>query len=148
MRTDRRTFLKRGGGAIACTVLGHTPQVWATANDSAELALKNGAIVTMSDKQPLAEAMAVRGGRILAVGSNQQIEGLISKETKVVDLSGKCVSPGLIDAHSHVIGFGQMQLKFVLLRPPKVNSFEALNKELAGGRQEETARRMDRGPGV
>jgi imidazolonepropionase-like amidohydrolase len=91
MRTDRRTFLKRAGGAITCTVLGHTTRAWAAADDSAELALKNGAIVTMSDKQPLAEAMAVRGGRILAVGPNQQIEGLISKETQIIDLAGKAV---------------------------------------------------------
>jgi len=78
----------------------------------------------------------VRGKQIMAVGSNSQIEKLVDQSTKVVDLAGKSVSPGLIDAHSHVIAFGHMQLKFVILRPPKVNSFETLKKELAKAAKE------------
>jgi len=134
-RSDRRRFLKHAGGAISCVLLGRTPRLWAAEN-SADLVLKNGVIVTMADKLPLAEALAVRTGRILAVGSTQQIEPYVARDTQVIDLGGKCVSPGLIDAHSHVIGFGQMQLKYVLLRPPKVNSFETLNRELAKAAQE------------
>jgi predicted amidohydrolase YtcJ len=82
----------------------------------------------MSDNTPSAQAMAVRNGRILAVGSQQEIAALVSPATKVIDLAGRHVSPGLIDAHSHVIGFGQMQRKFVLLRPPKVRSFDTLRQ--------------------
>jgi predicted amidohydrolase YtcJ len=85
----------------------------------------------MNDAQPTAHAMAVRSGRILAIGTNEQITKHLSNTTKIIDLAGKSVSPGLIDAHSHVISFGQMQLKFVLLRPPRVNSFATLKADLA-----------------
>jgi len=106
---------------------------------SADLVLHNGNLATMSDRLPWAEAMAVRGGRILAVGSNEEVARRRSAGTKVIDLEGKYVSPGIIDAHSHVIAFGHMQLKFVLLRPPKVNSFDTLNRELAKAAKEKPA---------
>jgi predicted amidohydrolase YtcJ len=136
---DRRTFLKQAGGAAAWALLGPATRLLADTLSSADLVLKNGAIITMDDKLPLEEAMAVRGGRILAVGTNQQITAAISRNTRVVDLGGKCVSPGLIDAHSHAAPFGHMQLKFVLLRPPKVNSFATLNAELAKAAQAKPA---------
>lgn len=122
---QRRSFLRISAGAAggAC--------VQAVQGETADLALVNGAVTTMSDRLPAAEALAVRGGRILAVGSNQQIRALVSSRTQVVDLGGKGVSPGLIDAHSHLLGFGHMQLRFVVVRPPKVHSFDTLNQELA-----------------
>ncbi len=130
-RIDRRTALKRTGGAIACTLLGRGARAFAEPAPSADLVLTNGAIVTMNDKAPSAQAMAVRGGRIVSVGTNEQIARFAAKDTKVVDLAGKGVSPGIVDAHSHVIGFGQMQLKYVLLRPPKIDSFDTLRRALA-----------------
>ncbi len=130
-RFDRRSFLKAATASIACAMTGRPRRVFATVDGSADLILKNGAIVTMNDKQPTAAALAVRGGRILAVGSNEEIARLAATGTRTIDLAGRSVSPGLIDGHSHVIGFGQMQLKFVLLRPPKVNSFDTLRAELA-----------------
>lgn len=136
---DRRTFLKRTGGLVAGAWLGPATRLIAAADESAELVLKNGVLVTMDDRRPLAEALAVRGGRILAVGSEREMDGFLSRGTQVVDLGGKCVSPGLIDAHSHVAPFGHMQLKFVLLRPPKVNSFATLNAELARAAKEKPA---------
>jgi len=128
---NRRSFLKHTGTLVAGTVLAPATRLFAAVGSSADLVLRNGVIITMDDKLPVAEAMAVRGGRILTVGTNQQIAGAIDRDTRVIDLSGKCVSPGLIDAHSHAAPFGHMQLKFVILRPPKVNSFATLNEELA-----------------
>ena len=127
---NRRAFLKRTAAAATWAMAGHRARIYAT-EQSAELALKNGVLVTMDEKMPFAEAMAVRGGRVLAVGSNQQIEPHLSRDTRVIDLAGKCVSPGLIDAHSHVAGFGHMEMEFVILRPPKINSFDSLKRELA-----------------
>ena len=128
---NRRAFLKQAGSGLAGAVLTDTSVLWAAQETSAELILQNGILVTMNEAQPTAEAMAIRNGRLLAVGSNAQMTRYRSSATKVLDLAGKCVSPGLIDAHSHLIAFGQMQLKFVLLRPPKINSFASLNAELA-----------------
>jgi len=136
---DRRTFLKRTGVAVTGALLNPAARPFAPVGDSADLVLKNGVVVTMDDKLPLAEALAVRGGRIVAVGTNQQIAGAIATNTRVIDLAGKCVSPGLIDAHSHAAPFGHMQLKFVLLRPPKVHSFATLNAELAKAAKDKPA---------
>lgn len=134
--TNRRSMLRLTAGALAGAAIGDLKVVSAAQATSAEMVLTGGRILTMDTTNPRAEALAVRGGRIQAIGSDEQIKPHISDRTKVVDLAGKHMTPGLIDAHSHVIGFGQMQLKYVLLRPPKVNSFETLNNELAKAAKE------------
>ena len=93
--------------------------------------LINGAIMTMDEKLPLASAMAIKGQNILAVGSQEALNKYRGRSTEMVDLQGKGVSPGLIDAHSHLVAFGHMQLKFVILRPPNVHDFASLCRELA-----------------
>src|SRR5262245_51974142 len=69
----------------------------------AEKILRNGKIVTVDDRFTIAEALAIRGGRILATGTNTEIEKLRSATTEVVDLRGRTVIPGLIDNHAHWI---------------------------------------------
>ena len=138
-RTDRRSMLKLTASALAAAAVGDIRPVSAAQATSAEMVLTGGKILTMDDTNPRAEALAVRGGRIQAIGSDEQIKQYVSGNTKVVELAGKHVTPGLIDGHSHVIGFGQMQLKYVLLRPPKVNSFDTLNNALAKAAQETPA---------
>jgi len=124
-------MLKVAAGTFVATATGDFKPVFAAQAESAELVLTGGKILTMDDTNPRATALAVRGGRIQAIGSDAQIQPYVSDSTKVIDVSGRHVTPGLIDGHSHVIGFGQMQLKYVLLRPPKVTSFDTLNNELA-----------------
>jgi predicted amidohydrolase YtcJ len=63
----------------------------------------NGKIVTVDDYFSIAEAVAVRGNTIQAVGSNQEISSLKGDATLVVDLQGRTVMPGLIDNHNHVV---------------------------------------------
>jgi len=70
---------------------------------TADLVLVNGKIVTLDPQQSIVEAVAVRCGRILAVGSNHQIESLVFPQTDLVDLKGRTVVPGLIDSHCHMI---------------------------------------------
>jgi predicted amidohydrolase YtcJ len=60
-----------------------------------------GDIVTMNDAQPDAQALATRGGRIIAVGDSAAIDKLRGPKTRVIDLGGKTLLPGFIDAHSH-----------------------------------------------
>ena len=69
---------------------------------SGPLFLCGGDIVTMDAASPRAEAMLVRGGRIVAVGRNDEIAGDLPSGTETVDLEGRCVVPGLIDAHAHM----------------------------------------------
>jgi predicted amidohydrolase YtcJ len=61
----------------------------------------------MNTKQPTAQAVAVCNNMILKVGTNRQIQPLISKDTQVLDLEGKTVLPGLIDTHIHVADYGR-----------------------------------------
>jgi predicted amidohydrolase YtcJ len=64
----------------------------------------NGAIITMSSAQPNAQAIAIRGDRFVAVGSNNDVLKTAGPETRKIDLGGKCVVPGIIESHVHPIG--------------------------------------------
>ena len=76
----------------------------------ADVIYLNGNIHTMDPSRPRAEALAVAGGRIVAVGSNADMHRLRRPETRVHDLDGKTVLPGLIDAHCHVASLGNFGL--------------------------------------
>jgi predicted amidohydrolase YtcJ len=81
----------------------------------ADLVLINGKIVTVDRNNPRAEALAVRGETIVAVGSNKEIEAYIDKKkTKVIDLKGKLALPGFNDSHVHFISGGHAFLSVSL----------------------------------
>jgi len=69
--------------------------------------LVNASIYTVDARRPRAQALAVRGERLAAVGSNEQVRALAGPATRVVDAGGLTVVPGLIDAHGHMLGLGQ-----------------------------------------
>jgi predicted amidohydrolase YtcJ len=71
---------------------------------SPDAILHNGIVLTMNEFQPQAQAIAIEGGRILAVGSNAEILALRDPSTRVIDLQGKTILPGFIDSHQHRIG--------------------------------------------
>ncbi len=81
-----------------------------SAQESADLVLRGGKIVTVDDARPHAQALAVRGDRIIAVGSDQQIQPLIGDQTRVIDLQGKLAVPGFIEGHGHFVGLGQSMM--------------------------------------
>jgi predicted amidohydrolase YtcJ len=68
---------------------------------AADLILVGGRIHTMDEARPEAAALAVRGGRVVAVGTDAEIRALAGSDTRVVDLAGRAVLPGLIDTHTH-----------------------------------------------
>jgi len=72
----------------------------------ADLVLLNGRIITVDPHDRVVQALAVRDGRIMAVGSNRAIERLSGPATRRIDLRGRTATPGLIDAHAHVLGAG------------------------------------------
>lgn len=84
----------------------------------ADLVLVNGRIVTVDPDFSVAQAVAVKDGRILAVGSNDEIKALRGSSTEVIDLVGKMVLPGLIDSHLHMVGTGEMLSKINCRTPP------------------------------
>lgn len=69
----------------------------------ADIALVNGRINTLDAKATVAEALAIQGERIVAVGNFARIKPLIARSTRVIDLHGRTVIPGLIDSHMHAI---------------------------------------------
>ena len=75
----------------------------------ADVVLTGGDIVTMADGAPAAQAIAVVGDRIAAVGSDAEIEALVGPETQVIRLDGKTVVPGMIDAHVHFTNLGRQR---------------------------------------
>jgi predicted amidohydrolase YtcJ len=85
------------------------------AEDTADLVLRNGHVVTVDSAQPEAEAIAVRGHLILAVGSNADIERYIGSNTEVIDLNGRLVIPGFIEGHGHFAGMGEGLLNLDLM---------------------------------
>ncbi|MEQ8329267.1 MAG: amidohydrolase [Longimicrobiales bacterium] len=82
--------------------------------DPADLVLRGGTIVTVDDANPTAEAVAVRDGRIVAVGSTAEIDALVGSGTEVLELDGATAYPGFIEAHAHYMGVGQSTLQLDL----------------------------------
>ncbi len=77
------------------------------AEDAADLVLRNGVFYPVSRPGSVEGSLAVRGGRIAFLGSDSELAGWIGEGTEVLDLGGRAVTPGLIDAHSHLIGLGR-----------------------------------------
>lgn len=73
---------------------------------TADLVLVNGNVVTADERLPKAQAVAIQGERILAVGTNVEVERRKGPKTRVIDLAGKTVVPGLIDGHLHFFRLG------------------------------------------
>jgi predicted amidohydrolase YtcJ len=65
-----------------------------------------GNVVTLDKKSPRAQAIALSDDRVLAVGTDKEIRALLGPNTKVIDLKGKTVVPGLVDAHAHLVSLG------------------------------------------
>lgn len=84
-----------------------------TSPKSADLVLISGKVITMDKNRPRAQAVAVRGDVIVAVGTDEEIKPFVSRATRVIDLKGKLALPGFIEAHAHFLGLGQsaMQLR-------------------------------------
>jgi predicted amidohydrolase YtcJ len=77
-----------------------------SAASSADLVVTNARIYTVDDGRPLAEAMAIRGGRILFVGSQRGALALAGPQTRRLDAAGATIIPGIADAHVHLLGLG------------------------------------------
>jgi predicted amidohydrolase YtcJ len=86
----------------------------APAEEPADLVLMGGRIVTMDDSYPEATALAARDGKLVAVGTEREIDRFIGPETEVIDLGGALAVPGLIEGHAHFLSLGQAKMKLDL----------------------------------
>ncbi len=107
---NRRDFLKLGSlGAAALGVGGCQGSGQDTvAGGAPDLVLLNGRLYTIDEAHPRAEAFAVKHGRFIAVGSNDEVRNLVTARTEVIDAAGMTVTPGFIDAHSHPSGVREL----------------------------------------
>ena len=113
--------------AILLVTLGFsaTPQ----ATEPSDLVLKNGNIYTVDELKPKAEAVAVKGDRIVFVGSNRDVQKYVGKTTRVIDLKGRTVVPGMTDSHQHLSGVGFREMTLNLEGVNSLEEFLAKVKE-------------------
>ena len=76
-----------------------------------DVILSNGKIITVDNRFSIAQAVAVTGDRIVAVGTNQDVNRLAGPNTRRIDLGGKSVVPGMIDNHAHIMEEGRIWLQ-------------------------------------
>jgi len=89
---------------------------------TADLVFINGNVITVDPTDRICEAIAVKTGKILGVGSNNEIKKLIDEQTRVIDLKGRSLTPGMIDVHGHFAMGGTSYLFVLDIRYPKVTS--------------------------
>jgi predicted amidohydrolase YtcJ len=100
-----RSVTAAARNVIACLALSI-----ALGAQPADLVLRNGKIVTMESAQPQVQALAARGGKIAALGTNQQMRAYMGPSTQVIDLGGRLAIPGFIEGHGHFMGLGSSKM--------------------------------------
>ena len=100
-------------------------------SDAADLVLTNGNIVTVDDGNPTAQAIAIREGKILAIGSAVAIDEFVGRQTEIIDLKGQTAIPGFIEGHAHFNGVGQAQLQLNLMSVSNWDEVVAMVEEAA-----------------
>jgi hypothetical protein len=96
-------------------------------HEQADTIIKSGVIYTVSEANPQAEAVAVKQGKILFVGSNAEVDAFKGDKTKIVDLQGLMMTPGFIEGHAHFMGMGYSKL---VLDLTTITSYEELVKKI------------------
>jgi predicted amidohydrolase YtcJ len=122
---DRQSYLFRGSSLLSMAAVsaltaacGDGPGI----GDAADLVLANGNVLTVDAQDRIAEALAIREGRILGVGTGEEMDSFAGPDTRWIDLGGRTVTPGLLDAHAHFWGSGAERLFVLDLSYPNVSS--------------------------
>jgi len=128
MRT--KTILKRSCIAGAMVLLAAVQQaVGAPQASEADAVYKNGFVYTADGPRSRAQAFAVRDGKFLTVGSNDDMKAITGNDTKVIDLKGRMVMPGLIDSHIHAVRGALTSLGVVFDPTASVDDIKAAVKK-------------------
>ena len=103
-----------------------------TTGPGPDLVITNGKVLTVDKDFSIAEAVAVKGGKIVAVGTNSEVRKLIGENTKILDLKGKTMLPGINDAHFHIQWFATNRPSPVLdlqMGPPPLPATREQDKQ-------------------
>ncbi len=84
--------------------------------EPADLVLTNGHIATVDSARPTAEAIAVRGDRVVALGTVAEIKPYVGQKTEVIDLAGRFAMPAFTESHAHFMGVGEAKLNLELMK--------------------------------
>jgi predicted amidohydrolase YtcJ len=124
---------QQGGTPTAPTAASTIPPITpaAPSGQAADVALLNGNVITIDSADTITQAVAVKDGLIQAVGTTEQVSAVVGEATQVVDLGGRTVIPGLIDAHNHFQVMGLMYGYYVPFLPPDVVTVQDLQAKLA-----------------
>src|SRR5215213_839837 len=105
-----------------------------------DLTLVNGTLITVDARDSIAEAVAIRGNKIIAVGDTSFIDSLAGPNTRRIDLEGRTVTPGLLDAHAHFSPSQFNRTNILDLSYPRVKSIKDVQEAIA-----ELARKLPSG---
>jgi predicted amidohydrolase YtcJ len=130
-RVGMKTLAVAGAGlllvcaafAAKALIAGFPPKL-----PSADLVLRDGLIVTLDPLQPQVQALAIREGRIEAMGSDEAIAHYVGANTKVMDLRGAFVTPGFIEGHGHLLGTGLSLMELNVGEAPNWDAIVAMVK--------------------
>jgi predicted amidohydrolase YtcJ len=100
------------------------------AGEAADTVMFNGNLITMDSTMASARAVAIKNGLILQVGENDAIKALAGSATQVIDLSGRTVTPGLIDAHCHLSACGLLGTVYIDINWPAVNTIAQMQAKI------------------
>ncbi len=90
--------------ALFCLLGAATPQ------EPADLVLRGGRVATVDDQFTVAEAVAVRGYEVVAIGTDEEIAAYVGADTEVIELDGRLAIPGFIEGHGHFLGLGRAKM--------------------------------------
>jgi predicted amidohydrolase YtcJ len=140
------------GGLVAASIIttagiGRPPVVLAQKTLRADLVLYHGIVLTVDASDRVAQAVAVAGQRIIAVGSDAEVLRFAGPKTKRIDLQGRTVTPGLLDAHAHFAGGGEDRLFVVNVGYPDVKSIRDMIARVAAQARKVGAREWVEGRG-
>lgn len=149
-RLSRRDFLKMAGVAGSAALLAACKKGTGTSvvpgegtvaptpivptlppNARADVIITGGKVMTVDSLNSVAEGLAIQGNRILTVGSDQSVRQLADSATRVIELSGRTVTPGMIDPHLHFSVFGLQNSYFTPFMPPQVTDIPSMQDALA-----------------
>jgi len=110
--------------------LGGSVQAAAPDHGYADLVITNGKVITVDKQDRIANAVAVAGNRIVAVGSDADIAGWKGPQTRTIDLGGRPLLPGFIDAHSHIAGMANVEAHYINIQVPPLKDGKAIIAKL------------------
>ncbi|MBA2112872.1 amidohydrolase [Bremerella alba] len=121
------SFVKYTTLAFFWLVLYSTSTIsWA--QEIADAIYFNGTVITLDEDDDVAQAMAIRGNKILAVGTNEEIQKLSAATTEMHDLQHKAILPGLYAAHDHFPGSGRVGITLVDLSSPPIGKIQTIDE--------------------